>query len=115
MLRRTVFALPLLLASFPATARPGVSEIRVGATEARARRVGTRLGIPVRSVRSGLVEALNAGHLELALLTAPELAEARHRMGSRLLVLSGTVDGRIPVTRQVLPPPLRDALAAALA
>lgn len=115
MHRRTLFALPLLLASLPAAARPAVSEIRVGATEARARRMQARLGIPVRAVRSGLVEALNAGHLELALLTPPELAEARHRMGTRLLALPGTVDGRIPVTRRVLPPPLREHLANALA
>ncbi len=109
-------SLPFLMGATPARAashRP--SEIRAGVSLARANRMQHRLGLPVRSVQRRLVDAIDAGHLEIALLTAPQLAQARRRMQDRLVVLPGSFEGLTAVTRQVLSAALRTDLAAALA
>ncbi|MGI4950327.1 MAG: hypothetical protein ACRYGM_00820 [Janthinobacterium lividum] len=134
MHRRHLLTLPLLAAlpafADAATTVPGlhagtvvpelragtvVPELRAGVAPDRAARLARRLGVPVRSVQAGLVAALNAGHLEVALLDDAELAAARLCMRERLLVLPGRIAGRVPVTRRVLPPGLRQDMAAALA
>jgi len=128
MHRRFLLTLPLLTAlpvslslslslPMPLAARSSsrVSELRAGVGPEQAARLSRRLGVPVRSVRASRVAALNAGHLEIALLDDGELAAARHYMRERLLVLPGLIAGRTPVTRAVLPPGLRRELAAALA
>ena len=118
MPRRPLLTLPLLAArarAAPARAAPHRLEGGVGAGPARARRMQARLGIPVRAMPQDRVAALDAGHLELALLNGAELAEAKRRMGPRLVVLPGHVEGRTPVTRRVLPAALRTRLAQAVA
>jgi hypothetical protein len=120
MHRRFLLTLPLLAAlplSMPLPVRSSsrVSELRAGVGPEQAARLGRRLGVPVRSVQAGRVAALNAGHLEIALLDDDELAAARHCMRERLLVLPGRIAGQTPVTRAALPAGLRRELAAALA
>ena len=114
MRRRHILLLPAWLAVPLPAAAMSVSEVRVGIDAARAWRMAARLGVLVRGVQDGMVAALNAGHLELALLTRAELAEARLLMGERLLELPGAVEGRTAVTRRVLPAGLRARLADAL-
>lgn len=124
LLRRNLLVLPLVAALPAWAAGPGwgVSELRVGASggglPALARHCQSCMGVPVAAVAlqgAELAAALNAGHVEAALLDNATLARARALMGDRLIVLPGHLPGRVAVVRQALPAPLRAALGASLA
>ena len=96
--------------------RDDVSEVRFGTRGADgvalARAMQARLGVSVRAVRldgAGLAAALNAGHLEFALLDGATTDAALASMGERLVARPDGI-----VVRQVLPDVMRADLCAAL-
>jgi hypothetical protein len=113
--RRPLLAMPLLLFARPLLAavpswRRDVSEVRVAGVDASA--MAMRLGVPVRTVSAGIAEALNAGHLEAALLDPATARQAARLMGSRLCVeASGS---QVMAIRRALPDGLRADLRRAL-
>ena len=125
MRRRTIFVLPLA-AALPSWAsarawRENVSELRVGVSGGEARTlahaVQVHLGmrvLPARHQGVALVEALDAGHIEAALLDKDDLVRACAAMGERLVVLSRSSDDRTGVVRRILPAEMRTALAQAI-
>ena len=135
MHRRTLAFLPLLAlggASKQAWSRGqpapwprDVTEIRVAASDPGAAAMATSiakhfqawLGIRVVAVPlegAAVAHALNAGHLEFALLDRPTLTLAASLMGRRLERLAGASDP-VVVTRQSLAGSIHARLAFALA
>lgn len=124
--RRTLLIAPLLAAAgaahaHPAPARPAkVGELRLGAapgTRLDTAAIAARLGSPTRALTGGpapLAAALNAGHLEAAVLDHAILRRAQSLMAERLTILGPAPDGRTVVVRTILPADLRRALDAAL-
>ena len=89
----------------------------VAATPAQVRAVAAVTGVPTRMVALrglALVDALDAGHVEAAVLDRGTLRAAIGRMGQRLAILRVGQGGAI-VSRRVLPTALHRELAAALA
>ncbi len=114
--RRWLLMVPLaaMVQGKARAATPSVSEVRVAGMDRL--RLASRIGIPVVENRlqgPALAAALNAGHIEAALLDAPTLALARHLMRERLWV--GPIGPRTAVIRHALPGTLHQSLRTAIA
>ena len=113
--RRPLLALPLLLAARPLLAatpawRRDIAELRIAGADPAA--MTRHLNVPVRTVVAGIPQALNAGHLEAALLDQATARHAVRLMGPRLH-LEPQGQNFIAI-RQALPDALRTDLARAL-
>ena len=122
---------PLIAAAFAfATVRPALAErgawaglygeFRIGSSErlddSVLRRVAGRTGVPtvgMTSGRQGLVAALDAGHLEAAIVNPPMLDAVLGRMGDRIVVRWSDA-GSVILVRRALPDALRTDLQRAL-
>lgn len=116
MTRRPLLALPLLLAARPLLAvtpswRRDIAELRIAGANPVA--LQQQLGVPIRNVTQGVPEALNAGHLEAALLDPDTAQQAARLMGPRLLLQPQ--GAMIIAIREALPAGLRTDLWRALA